>query len=56
MRYCAANERSATGESDGWLKPMLTTLNWFGLSSLSRPLTASCRLRVVVGQISKQPV
>jgi hypothetical protein len=56
MRICCANARIAGGESNGWLKPMLTTLNASAPKSWLNLATASASERVVVGQIWKQPV
>ena len=56
MRYWAANALSAWGESSGWLKPMLTTLNWLVPKVFCKPSTVSCNDRVVVGHTWKHPV
>jgi hypothetical protein len=56
MRCCAANALSAWGESAGWLKPTLITLNWLSPKRPCRARTVSSRARVVVGQTWKHPV
>jgi hypothetical protein len=56
MRCCAAKALSACGESAGWLKPMLTTLNWRSPNRASSARTDSSSERVVAGQTWKQPV
>ena len=48
--------RIADGESNGWLKPTLITLNLSAPNTLVIASTASDNDRVVVGQTSKQPV
>ena len=54
--YWAANALSAMGESSGWLKPMLTTLNLLTPKVFCKPWTVSCNERVVLGHTWKQPV
>jgi len=56
MPYWVAKALSACGESAGWLKPMLTTLNWLGPRLFWSPSTVSCKDLVVVGHTWKQPV
>ena len=56
MRCWRANALSDCGESAGWLKPMLTTLNWLVPKMPRPPSIADCSERVVRGQTWKQPV
>ncbi len=56
MPICAANARIAVGESKGWLKPTLTTLNLSAPNSSANCSTATDSDWVVVGQTLKQPV
>ena len=44
------------GESAGWLKPMLTTLNWLSPKRPRSARTVSSSERVAVGHTWKQPV
>jgi hypothetical protein len=50
MPYWAAKDLSACGESAGWLKPMLITLNRPSPRASRATETAFCSARVVVGQ------